>query len=130
MKNITIVLLSLLFFYNTSCQRKQHAKNIKGYDLSKPTIFNMPYELDEISGITFVNGKPDTIYAEQDEDGKLFYFHLGDEQVNYTKFGKHGDYEDLAICNGYVVMLRSDGVLFSFPFNEIRNKKVSNVKET
>src|SRR3989442_673922 len=101
MKNITIVLLSLLFFYNTSCQRKQHAKNIKGYDLSKPTIFNMPYELDEISGITFDNGKPDTIYAE-DATHQLYILckHCSDDNTNKN-------------VSGYIFKIGHDGQITS-----------------
>ena len=69
------------------------------------------------------------MYAEQDEDGKLFYFRLGSNDIQETKFGRKGDYEDMQLCNGYVVMLRSDGVLFTFPADEISNKKVKKVQE-
>jgi hypothetical protein len=67
-----------------------------GYDLSAPKKFVLGYDLREISGIAFVGGNPDTLYAEEDEEGKLFYFHPGDDKYNYWKFGKRGDYEDVA----------------------------------
>src|SRR4051812_35760500 len=85
------------------------------YDLGKPAVYPMPASLDEISGIAFNKGNPDTIYAEQDEDGRLFYFTPANSNAGNQKFGKKGDYEDIAICNGKVHLLRSDGTLFSFP---------------
>jgi hypothetical protein len=103
--------------------------NPKGYDLSKPIKYNMPDALLEISGIAFNNGKSDMIYAEQDEEGRLFYFKLGDKELKDTKFGKKGDYEDVAICHGQVIMLRSDGVLFTFPLSGINAKEVANVNK-
>lgn len=90
----------------------------------------MPSALNEISGIAFNKGKPDTMYAEQDEEGRLFYFPLSSLEVKHQKFGKKGDYEDIAICNGTVVMLRSDGVLFSFPLNITADEEISNVQES
>ena len=101
----------------------------KGYDLTKPVKYNMPDALTEISGIAFNQGKPDMIFAEQDEDGNVYSFKLGDKQVTTSKFGKKGDYEDLAICHNQVIVLRSDGVLFSFPFTEVRKPEITNVKK-
>ncbi|PWT78003.1 MAG: SdiA-regulated family protein [Bacteroidetes bacterium] len=88
----------------------------------------MPAALDEISGIAFNNGISDTIYAQQDEHGKLFHFKWQDKNVLVTKFGPKGDYEDLAICKNYVIMLRSDGVLFVFPLSDARKQKSERVR--
>ena len=75
------------------------------------------------------NGSADNVYAEQDEEGKLFHFKLGSEDVTETKFGKKGDYEDVQLFGDQVVMLRSDGTLFVFPFSEANSEKTKNVKE-
>ncbi|WP_431214460.1 hypothetical protein ACQ86N_06440 [Puia sp. P3] len=84
-----------------------------GYDLASPQKFVMGEVLHEISGIVFLKGNPDTMYAIEDEAGKLFHFHLGDRSFPYWKFGKHGDYEDVAILDDKeFVVLRSDGSLF------------------
>ncbi len=105
-----------------SCRQKQVFTSPKGYDLNKPVKYLLPENLTEISGIAFHQGKTDSLYAEEDNDGRVYYFHLGDKQVKYAKFGKKGDFEDMAIYKGQVIMLRSDGVLFSFPFGEIRSE--------
>ena len=118
----------------SACSQQKQNKSAQGlfadhYNLNKPQVFYMPKELNEISGITFYNGDADTIYAEQDEDGKVFKFSLGNGKIYKTKFGAKGDYEDIQICNNYIVMLRSDGSLYTFPLSETNDKETSNTKE-
>ena len=108
---VIIVLLS-------SCN--QPAKNTNTnmfaghYDLTSPQVFNLPDQLKEISGIAFLNGNSNLVYAEQDEAGSVYTFHLGSENVSEIKFGKRADYEDVQICNGYMIILKSDGTLYTF----------------
>ena len=99
------------------------------YDLNKPQVFKMPKELNEISGITFLNGNADVVFAEEDENGKLFRFALSSKNISITKWGKSGDYEDIQICNGYIIMLRSNGSLFSFSMKDIDGGEVKKVNK-
>jgi DNA-binding beta-propeller fold protein YncE len=123
-------ILSLVLICCSDNQDSQGGgKNPDGYDLARPQKFMMPESLVEISGICFRNGNSDTIYAEQDEEGKLYYLHLGDSKASHVKFGKKGDYEDVTIINDLVVMLRSDGTLFSFPFSATRQPEATGVRE-
>jgi hypothetical protein len=98
-----------------------------GYDLGNPQKFIMPPALREISGITFIRPNNDSLYAIEDEDGKLFYFKPGGKPPSYVKFGKHGDYEDVTVLGGHMgksfVVLRSDGSLFAFPTSIVQNGK-------
>jgi uncharacterized protein YjiK len=131
MKNIlkpllfSIMLLAIL----AGCVRQQTTKSPKGYDLNNPVKYNMPDALTEISGIAFNKGNADTLYAEQDEQGELFYFKPGSDKVNQLKFGKDGDYEDVAVSNHWVIMLRSDGILFTFPLKDLKNTETSSNKQ-
>lgn len=111
-----------------NCTGQQNIRSPKGYDLSKPEKYNMPDNLTEISGIAFHKGNPDTLFAEQDEKGELFYFKPGSNNFQHIKFGKSGDYEDVAISNNQVIMLRSDGVLFTFPL-DLKTPEITNAKE-
>ena len=112
-----------------SCEsQQQRYPSPSGYNLAKPKIYKMPSVLREISGIAFDQLNDDTIFAEQDENGKVFHFKLGDRNIQATRFFKNGDFEDITICNHYVVMLRSDGVLFSFPVSETSKTETSQVK--
>ncbi|KAI9447064.1 hypothetical protein F5148DRAFT_1292480 [Russula earlei] len=108
-----------------------------GYNLAAPVKWIMPEELDEISGIAFYTGidpivhvEDDNpyIYAEQDEEGRIYRLRKG-MKPHSTKFGKPGDYEDIAINKEQVIMLRSDGVLFTFPFSETSKEKTATTKE-
>lgn len=121
------VLLSILSF---SCvQSQQKFPSPKGYNLTKPLKYRMPDDLLEISGLSFIKGDPSRFFAIQDEEGKLFFGKLGAERVSHTKFGKHGDYEDVAICGNFVTVLKSNGKLYTFPLKEINDTELTNVKE-
>ncbi|WP_439697597.1 SdiA-regulated domain-containing protein [Mucilaginibacter sp. AW1-7] len=132
MRNTLMAVIVAGILLSISCASKtgtQGYDSPTGYNLNKPVKYYMPDGLLEISGIAFNNGKSDSVYAEQDEDGNIYYLKLGDKQVNYSKFGKKGDYEDIAICHNQVIMLRSDGVLFTFPFGQVRNKEIPGVQK-
>lgn len=99
------------------------------YDLAKPEKFFMPASLLEISGITFHNGNSDTVYAIQDEEGRLFRLAWHEKKQFNVKFGKKGDYEDVTMLKDKVIVLKSNGVLYSFPFNERVYEEAENVHE-
>lgn len=114
-----------LFTCFACAQKKEKSYEApNGYDFSSPEKFTLSEDLQEISGITFEKGNPDLLFAQQDEEGKLFYFKPGDNNPQSAVFGKKGDYEDLAVTNNFVVMLRSDGSLFTFPLSNIKQETV------
>ncbi|PJJ83318.1 SdiA-regulated domain-containing protein [Mucilaginibacter auburnensis] len=133
MKNRSIywwcVLGLMLVFSGMACIEKPAVKNPPGYDLTKPVRYNMPDGLLEISGIALYHGRADSIYAEQDEDGRIYYLKPGDGKVAHSKFAGHGDYEDIAIMGELLYILRSDGVIFTFPFKQVQSGNIANVKE-
>lgn len=110
----------------TSTKEEQTVKN---YKLDQPDKFFMPESLLEISGITFYKGKNDTVYAIQDEQGRLFRLPWGVKRQMNAKFGKQGDYEDVAIVNEKVVILKSNGSLFIFPFADAIYEEIDSVRE-
>jgi hypothetical protein len=106
------------------CREARTLPSPQGYDLAAPATYVLSESLREISGIVLLRGNPDTMYAIEDETGKLFYFHLGDQKFPFLKFGGHGDYEDVTILdNKEFVVLRSDGSLFVFPTGWLRGGK-------
>ncbi|MDN3548130.1 SdiA-regulated domain-containing protein [Mucilaginibacter aquaedulcis] len=127
---IIVMLVVVGVLLGISCKNNSEViDSPKGYDLSKPVKYNMHINLTEISGIAFRHGKNDSLYAEEDEDGKVYYLKLGDKKVSESRFAKSGDYEDIAICNDYVIMLKSDGTLFTFLYNKLRNKDIPGVNK-
>ena len=122
--------LFLLFLFFISCKNKQLYKSPLGYNINKPEKFILNSSLKEISGITFIKGKEDVMYAIEDEAGKLFTVTLGSDKLSHSKFSKKGDYEDVTILNSNLVtVLKSDGSLFTFSVNEIGKEKIDSVKE-
>lgn len=134
---INLMILALfaltISFITISCTEKkakgaQVAQNPPGYDLAKPQKYSMPDILQEVSGIAFENGKNDFVYAQQDEDGSLFKLPLGSKDETATKFATKGDYEDVSIAQGFAILLKSNGTLYSFPLSETKNEETTNVK--
>jgi len=114
----------------TETSQNSEAKSNLPYDLENPVKYNMPQNLFEISGIVFHKGDPSKVFAIQDEDGDLFYLGLSDKESKFTKFGGKGDYEDVAIVKDYVIVLKSNGELHTFPISEINKPEVANVEKT
>ncbi|MDO9373977.1 MAG: SdiA-regulated domain-containing protein [Ferruginibacter sp.] len=112
-----------------ACSQRTEPKSPAGYNLGSPEIIKLPALLNEISGISFNNGDPDTLYAEQDEDGKVFYFKPGTPDISSSRFHKKGDYEDISISKGKVFILRSDGSLFSFDKVGLNGDEATGVRE-
>jgi hypothetical protein len=138
-----IGVLAVVFVASVSCggghkpePAKEKAKPVvaaapspHGYDLGAPKKTVLPESLHEISGITFLHNDQDTLYAIEDETGRLFYFHLGNNRFPAWKFGKHGDYEDVTVMNqNEFAVLRSDGSLFVFPASMVRSGDNKGVK--
>jgi DNA-binding beta-propeller fold protein YncE len=123
-----LILLILASLSGCNSQQKEHV-NYTDYDLEKPEEFNMPESLFEISGIAFNRGNSDTVYAVQDEEGKLFRLGYGVNKQLHAKFGKKGDYEDVSILNDQVIILKSNGMLYMLPLSEVVYEEPENVKE-
>lgn len=132
----TAILFSLMLIGIIGASHSQGKKNYgaaaanpPGYDLNKPVKYAMPNDLLEISGIAFNKGDHKLIYAEQDEDGNVYSFHLGDKKMKSVAFGKHGDYEDIAVVNNRIIMLRSDGKLYSLSLSQVNSGSLSDIKD-
>jgi hypothetical protein len=99
-------------------QRKEIFRSGKyfdlGYKFSYPDInCDLPDILREISGISVVS---DTlIYCIQDELGAIFEFDPVREEIKQMyRFTDIGDFEDIAVINGLIYVLRSDGKIFEY----------------
>jgi DNA-binding beta-propeller fold protein YncE len=125
-----IVIAGLFLFSSLHC-RQSGGKGpvLKNHNLGKPEKFSMPESVLEISGIAFHKGRGDTVYAINDEEGRLFRLAWKEKKQYNGKFGKGGDYEDVAIVNEKVVILKSNGRMFAFPFANATEEEISDVTE-
>lgn len=117
-----------LFFLCACAQTTQVYMSPKGYNLNKGEQLFVPDALHELSGIAFPEESSKHIFANEDENGLVYYFAPGEHEYKQIIFGKKGDYEGLAIGNGYIVVLESKGTVYTFPYSDILQKNATNVK--
>ncbi|MFB9053466.1 SdiA-regulated domain-containing protein [Formosa undariae] len=116
-----------LFFFITCDHSKPQLEMPTSYRLDKPSSeWEMPKKLVEISGISVLNFP--NILSVNDEEGKLYEYNLETKEVeDHYKFGKDGDYEDLAINGNTVYVLKSNGTIYEI--NDFKkNPKVEKYK--
>jgi uncharacterized protein YjiK len=118
-----------LVFSLLSCIEKVNYQSPQGYNLNKPTKYFMPDNLEEISGIAFNKGDANKLYAEEDENGRVYVMKPGDKEAKFSTFKETGDFEDIAIANNQVIMLQSKGKLYTFPLSEVNGQKITNAQE-
>jgi uncharacterized protein YjiK len=81
------------------------------YDLENPELYELDDELLEISGITAVSDGS-ALMAINDEAGKLYKLDLRGKITGTKSFGKGGDYEDVAVYDSAVFVMKSNGDLY------------------
>ncbi len=84
----------------------------QGYDLLKPdSVHELPPILREISGIATTDGRQ--LFCVQDELGVVFEYDLARGTItNMHRFTDVGDFEDVTLRGGQLLVLRSDGTIF------------------
>jgi uncharacterized protein YjiK len=114
MKGIrTVFILAMIMIEMfAACKQKAKVQSRIPYNLDQPSIvYTLPIELDEISGIVWMN---DTIMAcIEDNKGTIFLYNLKSEQIQSTiEFKNKGDFEDLVKVDSVFYALHSNGTLY------------------
>ena len=125
--NIMFKTILILLFFMTCNNPNSELDTSTSYNLKEPSdAWEMPKKLVEISGISVLNFP--IILSVNDEEGKLYEYNLETKKlVDSYKFGKDGDYEDLAVNGNTVYVLKSDGTIYQI--NDFkRNPKVEKYK--
>jgi uncharacterized protein YjiK len=112
-KLASFFLLCVLAFFN--CKNTKKVESPDGYDFSAGKKIFLLSKLEEISGIAFVPGSDTMLMAVNDEEGKIFPISIHEPKAKAAsfKFGKRGDYEDIAWFAGKWRVLESTGVIHS-----------------
>ncbi|MEO8794020.1 MAG: SdiA-regulated domain-containing protein [Daejeonella sp.] len=113
-KYILILLAGVALACNNPINPQSKIKdkfNEKAAELKQQHIYDMPKELDEISGISFINDS--LVTGIEDENGILYFYNLKEKKITrQLKFGDIGDYEDLAIVGKDIYIINSSGVIY------------------
>lgn len=126
----SFLISTILILISSSCKPQPEAKSSPvGYNLQQPEKISLSESLLEVSGIAFRNGDPDTVFAVQDEDGRVFSIAMDSKEQKSSSFQSGGDYEDLTIMNDRMFVLKSNSSIYSFPLAAISGKKVPEVAE-
>jgi len=85
------------------------------YNFAEPTTYKLDLKLKEISGLAW-DKDGHRFVTHNDEKGKLFFLDkdIAGPILGEVDFGDKGDYEDVAIADSTIYILRSDGVLTKF----------------
>ncbi|WP_346237625.1 SdiA-regulated family protein [Niabella insulamsoli] len=124
---IIMQLLLLLSFAACNQVPEKQYEFPQGYNLNEPEKFEMEDPLLEISGISFANN--DSLFAIQDEQGRMFYGVPGNPMEQQVKFSKGGDFEDISIMEQMVFVLKSNGSVYSFPLADRSSEELTSTRE-
>jgi len=102
----------------TSCQSKKY-KSPPEYDLNAPSSVKMPSELKNISGITFFKENASMIYAIDENAGTIFCYYPSSSIVVKSEFDLQGPFEDIAIMDSSMYVLKNNGTIYSFPMKSM-----------
>lgn len=115
------LLLAGMFACNGSPEAEQvsgeeEENTASAYRFNQPEqVFEMPDELEEISGLTTVNDNG--LLCNEDETGHLYLFDLQQEKLSHKwSWGEDGDYEGVALIGETAYVLKSNGNIY-----EVRN---------
>lgn len=111
----SIIFLGVFFGCNTK-KSKKNFPDTDLYDLSNPTVINLPSALDEISGIAYYP-KDTSVFAEIDEDGILFKVPImNPSHYKQWRFDSKKDFEDIVLSDSVFYLLVSNGDIETVKF--------------
>ena len=115
MNRINILLLVVFLFSCVNSEKKTtgtvQEEQPKTFEPIGGKLYKVPAELNEISGISFVNDS--ILVAVQDEEGILYFYDLFKEAiVHQYEFWKGKDYEDLAVVGDDLFVVNSSGTIY------------------
>lgn len=109
----TLIIIVLFSACNNPFADSNSNQKLTGEKLISPQKNNLqqlPEELNEISGITFLNDS--VLVAIQDEEGILYYYNLAQNKIiKKQTFAGEGDYEDLVKVGNDMYVVTSEGVI-------------------
>lgn len=119
--NTASTLITLLFLQGgcdpgKGVHRDQYKSSAR-YDIANPAIFNLPVEMDEVSGLAYYP-KDTSVFAIIDEEAVLFKVPIMRiEEARKWTFGNQKDCEDIVLIDSTFFILVSNGDVVKLTFN-------------
>jgi uncharacterized protein YjiK len=109
--NKLILYFTLIFFSSCYSATNTDQNKVASEEDYNYTVYQMPKELKEISGITFINDS--IVAAIEDETGTLYLYNINQKEVvrNLT-FASNGDYEDITSIDNILYIVKSNGNIY------------------
>lgn len=133
--------VTFLLFLFTQCQEVKNQSFGQSFeqsffqqqDLKLKYSFNSPHQawklpnaLEEVSGISILN--ENTLVCVQDEKGIIYFYDTKQEEIlKKEKFYKDADYEDLAVVDSLIYVLRSNGNLYKTVTDKIHKDSTQKI---
>lgn len=113
---ILLSVIGLLIF--AGCQ-SSHNRCPAQYDFSAPSSISIPDDLRNISGIALFRGNASMIYAIDKNVGSIYCYYPSLHNVVKSSFNMSGPFEDLAIMDSSIYVLKNNGTIYSFPIKSM-----------
>ena len=105
----------------------KYKSNEKVITQKKNMVHDLPEELNEISGITFLNDS--VLVAIQDEEGILYYYNLKQDRIiRKQSFADADDYEDLVKAGNDMYVVTGKGVIYQIKNFESSRPQIRSFK--
>jgi len=123
-----VILLALQKPVTNAIVKKSEKKDAKFSSIyTIKNTYNLPEDLKEISGITWLNDN--TFACIQDEDGIIYIYDIQQNKIKKKiKFAGSGDYEGIAIKKDDAYVMRSDGLVYEIKNYNSESREVSEFK--
>lgn len=101
--------IGVIGFSKVSQANAKITEGSENYTISE--TWKLPTELDEISGIVWIDAH--TLACVQDENGVIYLFDLDEKSIaEEIPFAGNGDYEGIALHESNLYVMQSDGLLY------------------
>lgn len=108
---LAVAALGLVFTGCSPERSDDRPEAVIPYDLDAPVEYDLIEDLQEISGISPLPGDS-SLWAINDETGKVYTLSLTGKVLSEKWFHKGGDYEDIAAYGREVYVMKSNGNLY------------------
>jgi len=120
---LLLIFITIITSCTNSASQSNKTNKVATKIVADYEVFNLDFELKEISGITFINDS--TIAAIEDENGIVYFYNLNQRKViRKLTFSEPDDFEDLVKVNEDIYTVTSKGDIYHITSFEQAEPKI------